>query len=137
MAESTSTGASVFRTASPATTDAPSAPVKAGDPSGTATTSVSDLFATYEGDQKKPYTAEYFEVSDIWDKEPTLARDLKEIEGYVRSQVENKKVDNSTKAAKEFLKEIERKAGLSRYESQPQRIQKILAYIDFKKVVDS
>jgi hypothetical protein len=86
---------------------------------------------------KKPYMADYFEISDVWDKEPTLARDLKEIEGYIRERVGNKKVDNSTKAANQYIKELERKAGLSRYESTPQRIQKVLAYIDFQKVVES
>lgn len=116
----------------PSTESVKGAPVTVGGE-----TNESSLFATYEADQKKPYSADYFEISEIWDKEPSLARDLKEIEGYIREQVSNKKVDNSTKAAKEFLKEMERKAGLSRYESTPQRIQKILAYVDFKRVVES
>lgn len=137
MADSAPSTGSVFRTAAPAAPAKSAAPQAPGDPSHASDTHESDLFYTYEDDQKKPYAAEYFEVNDVWDKEPTLARDLKEIEGYVRSQVSDKKVDNSTKAAKEFLKELERKAGLSRYESHPQRIQKVLAYIDFKKVVDS
>lgn len=128
--------ASVFRSASPAVDTAPATPMPTGDPTGGSTTNETSLFATYEADQKKPYVANYFEVSDVWDKEPTLARDLKEIEGYVRSQVEGKKVDNTTKAAAQFLKELERKSGLTRYENTNQRINKLLAYVDFLKVVD-
>lgn len=96
----------------------------------------SELFATYEDSVKKPFTADYFEVSNVWNREPTLARDLQEIEGYVRTQVEAKTVDNSVKGAREFIKELERKAGLTRYESTPKRIAKLLAYIDFRKTVD-
>jgi hypothetical protein len=133
---SSDAGSTVVRTASePVTTTETNAP--GADPSHISDSHEASLFATYEADQKHPYVADYFEVPDMWDKEETLARDLKEIEGYLRSRVENQKLANSTKAAKEFLKELERKAGLTRYESAPQRIEKILAYIDFKKVVDS
>lgn len=126
----------VFRTAQPATPAKESTPPPKGNPAGTATVRETDLFATYEQDQKKPYAAKYYGVENTWDKEPTLARDLKEIEGYVREQVTNKKVANETKAAEKFMRELERKAGLSTYENPNQRITKLLAYIDFKRVVD-
>lgn len=129
--------ASTFRTAAPAVDTPAAKPMPTGDPTGGSTVSETSLFATYETDQKKPYVAHYLELDGVWDKEPSLARDIKEIEGYIRSQVEAKKIDNSTKAAAQYLKELERKAGLSRYESTPQRIQKILAYVDFQKVVNS
>lgn len=99
-------------------------------------TKPSDLFATYEESQGKPYVADYFEIEGIWNKQPELKRELKEIEGYVREQVTKKKLANSTRAVEKFIKEMERKAGLSRYENVNQRITKILAYIDFRKVVD-
>lgn len=126
---------SVFRTADAATPAPAETNAKAADPALVSDTSEKSLFASYEDDQKHPYTADYFEIKEVWDKEPTMARDLKEIEGYIREQVEGKKVHNSTKAAKEFMKELERKAGLSRYESVNQRITKVLAYIDFQRVV--
>ncbi len=125
--------ASTFRSAAPVAPTATNAP--GAEASLIADTSEASLFASYEADQKRPYAADYFEVPEMWDKEPTLSRDLKEIEGYIREQVEGKKLDNSTKAAKDYLKELERKAGLSRYEPAPQRIEKILAYIDFQRVV--
>lgn len=94
------------------------------------------LFATHEDDIGVPYTAEYFEIKNVWDKEESLKRDVREIEGYIRDQVSKGKVDNSTKAANNFLKELERKAGLTRYESSTNRINKLLAYIDFQQVVN-
>jgi hypothetical protein len=94
------------------------------------------LFATYEDASGRPYAADYFEAPNVWNEDVGLARDLREIEGYVREQVRAGKVEDSTKAADQFLKEMERKAGLSRYEGVNQRITKILAYIDFRRTVD-
>lgn len=132
------TDASVFRTAAEATPipTKTGGRVGAGDPSHIPDEHEASLFATYEDDQKSPYTAKYFEVDNVWKEEPTLARDLKEIEGYVREQVTSKKVANTVKAAQKFLKELERKAGLSTYESPNKRIDKLLAYIDFRRTVD-
>lgn len=96
-----------------------------------------DLLATYRDDMGKPYVAEYLGVNNVWDQDKNLQRDVEEIEGYLQEQVKSGSVDNSTKAGKEFLKNLERQAGLSRYESGAQRIQKLLAYIDFKRVVNS
>jgi hypothetical protein len=93
------------------------------------------LLASYETDQGKPYPADYFELGNVWEREPALARDIREINGYIQEQLKQGKLDNSTKAASNFIKEMERKAGLSRYESTTNRISKILAYIDFQKVV--
>lgn len=126
-----------FRTAQPATEAKDQKTVKGvSDSSSPINTHAPELFATHEEDIGKPYTAEYFEITNVWDKDESLKRDVKEIEGYVRDQVRKGKVDNSTKAANQFLKELERKAGLSRYESSNTRIDKLLAYIDFQQVVN-
>lgn len=133
---------SVFRSGTPVpASDAPAEPkaepVVNTTPGTGSMVDTSDLFATYEEDQKMPYTAKYFGVENVWDKEPTLARDIKEIEGYVRQQVTDKKLANDTKSASKFIKDLERKAGLSTYENETVKIQKLLAYIDFRKVVES
>jgi len=97
---------------------------------------VPELVATYMDDQGKPYVAKYFDVESIAD-EPQFKRDLSEIEGFVQDRVKKGKLDNSTKAASDYLKELERKAGLSRYESTNKRISTLLEYIDFVKKVES
>lgn len=139
---------SVFRqadTSTPAPAPAPVAkkteptvdnPLTPGGKS-TVDTKAADLLATYEQDQGKPYVADYYDIGGVWNKEPTMERDLKEIEGYIRLQVTKGKLDNSTRSAEKFLKALEREAGLTTYESTPQRIQKMLSFIDFKKVVNS
>lgn len=98
--------------------------------------SVPDLLVSYEVDQGKPYVAKYMGVESVWNKEPALERDIREIDGYLKELVEKGKLDNTTKAADQYIKELERKAGLSRYESPTNRISKILAYIDFKRFVN-
>lgn len=126
----------VFRTAAAPVTDSPGGETAAIDPAHVSDSHEASLFVTYEADQKRPFMADYFDVPQMWDKEEGMKRDMQEIEGYIREQVNGKKVDNSIKAAKEFIKSLEREAGLTRYEAVPQRISKILAYIDFRRVVN-
>lgn len=130
---------SVFRSSAPAPTSAslaPVAPTAPGAPHVPTDTHDNSLFYTYEGDNMRPYSADYFEAGAMWDQEPSLARDLREIEGYVREKVHSGSIENTTKAASQFLKDLERKADLTRYESTPQRIQKLLGYIDFRRTID-
>lgn len=124
---------SVFRTATTEETTPVNSDAKV---ESSVKVSVPELLVSYEEDQGKPYVAKYLAVDDVWSKEPSLKRDVQEIQGYLNEQVKNGKLDNSTKAADIFIKELERKAGLTRYESTPNRIAKILAYIDFQKVVN-
>ena len=126
---------SVFRSAPSAPQSVPTA-APVGEAHVATDSKDQSAFYTYEGDNMRPYTADYFEVSGVWDEDTSLARDLREIEGYIREQVHLGKLENTTKAAAQFIKELERKAELTRHESGPVRIQKLLSYIDFRKVVD-
>ncbi len=128
---------STFRTKEEAqTTEVQAKPVKPVESDSQPIIKVPDLMYTYEQDQGKPYTAEYFDLGSVWNESPEMERDIKEIEGYVREQVTKGNVDNSVKAADSFIKELERKAGLNRYESTNNRISALLAYIDFKRTVN-
>lgn len=144
---------SVFRKAAPAAPVAPPAAVAVDDkpvttntaqdrgagtePAKPATPGELELFSTYEEAAGRPLAADYFEIPNLWDENSHLARDLQEIEGYVRQQLRTGTLENSVKAAKDFIKQLERDAGLTRYESTATRIQKLLAYIDFKRIVSS
>lgn len=129
---------SVFRTAAPAPVATSTDSAKGVDSPGVAPdTHEASLFATYEEDQGNPYSADYFEVKSIWKDEPTLANELKTIEGYIREKVTSKQLENNTKSAKKFIQELEKKAGTNQYENTNKRIQKLLAYIEFRKVVES
>ncbi len=99
-------------------------------------THVPELLATYAEDMGKPYTATYFELDSVWDSEPTLSNELRTIEGFMQSEIKKGNLENNVKAGEQYLREIEKKAETNPYESTTKRIQKILAYIEFRRVID-
>lgn len=128
---------SVFRSAQPDTpTDTP-APVKPiVDVGSPIETHIDSLLSTYQDDQGKPYVAQYLDLEGVWDSEPTLKNELNTVEGYLREQVKKGNLENTTKAAKKYLSDLEKKAQTNPYESTSNRLSKILAYIEFRNVVD-
>lgn len=119
--------------------EAPSVPTVQSVPQelkATSTEHAPELVATYAEDMGNPYVAKLLGLESVWDKEPTMAREIKELEGYIQEQVRIGKLDNSTRATDRYFKDMERKAGLTGYESATKRISSLLAYIDFRRVVD-
>jgi hypothetical protein len=100
------------------------------------TNTPNDLVATYSEEHGKPYVAKYLAVEEIAN-EPEFKRDLGEIEGFIKDRVTNGKLDNSTHATDKYLKELEKKAGLTGYENTNKRISSLLAYIDFIRKIES
>lgn len=100
-------------------------------------THIDSLLATYSDDMGKPYTAQYLGLDGVWDKDATLTNEINTIEGFLKQQISKGKLDNSVKAGQKYLKELEKKAGTHEYETATKRISKLLAYIDFRKVVDA
>lgn len=95
-----------------------------------------ELLSTYQDDMGKPYVAKYLELDTVWDAEPHLRNELATIEGFIREQVKKGNLENSTKAADKYLKDLEKRAETNPYESTTNRISKLLAYIEFRNVVD-
>ena len=104
--------------------------------SAISTESKNDLVATYMDEHGKPYVAKYIGVENIA-SEPEFKRDLAEIESFIQDRVSKKLLDNSTRATDKYLKELEKKAGLTGYENANKRISSLLAYIDFIRKVES
>lgn len=125
-----------FRTPVADTPVAPSTPSEPGDVAVGSEVKETSLLASYEEETGRPYTADYFDLKNMWSREPGLQRDLQEINSYVLEQVKSGTLDNSTRSAEKFIKDMERSAGLTRYESANTRIAKLLAYIDFKRTVN-
>jgi hypothetical protein len=94
-------------------TEAPQTEVIRG---GDSVTHIDTLLATYQEDQGNPYVAQYLDVKDVWDKTENLKGEVNLIEDYLRDQVKKGDLDNTTKAADKYLK--------------------ILAYIEFQRVVN-
>jgi hypothetical protein len=95
-----------------------------------------DLVATYSDEHGKPYVAKYWNIENIAN-EPEYKRDLGEVEGFIKDRVTKGKLDNSTHATDKYLKELEKKAGLTGYENTNKRISSLLAYIDFIRKIES
>lgn len=128
---------SVFRTANtPASTDSAPAEKPTVDTRTAAETHVDTLLVTYQDDQGKPYVAQYFELDGVWDKDSSLKNELNTVEGFLRQEVTKGKLENNTKSAKRYLNELEKKAQTNQYESTTKRLSKLLAYIEFRKVID-
>jgi hypothetical protein len=123
-----------FRTAVEPT-EAPKVEVNT-DNSVISTKTPNDLVATYSDEHGKPYVAKYLNVDNIAN-EPEYKRDLGEIEGFIQDRVAKKQLDNSTHATDKYLKELEKKAGLTGYENANKRITSLLAYIDFIRKIES
>lgn len=124
--------------ASPVSAPAPSSGANAStDSTQTASsTAVADLLYTYEDEVKRPYVADYLGVTDVWDKEPTLEKELRGLESYLREMVVSQKIGNSTQAAKQFLEHMEKSAGIQPFDNPTRRIAKLTKYIEFRKVID-
>lgn len=105
------------------------------DASSPVVTHVPELLATYSEDMGHPYTADYFEVPDMWKREENLKYEVETIEGYLQKQVSEGKLNNSTKAAKDFLKSMEKEAKIQRFDSPANRISKLVAFIEFKNYI--
>jgi hypothetical protein len=130
--------ASTFATAAPAATSTAST-LDSGvssDKSATTNTAVGDLLYTYEDETKNPYVADYLDIKSVWDKEPMLKREVSGLEDYLRKMVVSKKIENNTRAAKQYLEFMEKQAGIEPFESANRRISKLTKYIAFRKVVD-
>jgi len=117
-------------------------PTESATPKADTTNSVvstktpNDLVATYMDEHGKPYVAKYWNIENIAN-EPEYKRDLGEIEGFIKDRVSKGKLENSTNATDKYLKELEKKAGLTGYENANKRITNLLAYIDFIRKVES
>ena len=116
-------------------TEAPKVEVNT-DNSVISTKTPNDLVATYSDEHGKPYVAKYLGVDSIAN-EPEYKRDLGEIEGFIKDRVAKGKLENSTKATDKYLKELEKKAGLTGYENANKRITSLLAYIEFIRKIES
>jgi len=93
--------------------------------------------ALYEQLKGKPYTAEYYDVEDIWDN-PDLGMkdDIKAIEKYYVSKVQKNEIADGKDNFKKFVKSLEKAIGLSDMSPNTVRISKLAKYIKFMEEAD-
>jgi len=93
--------------------------------------------ALYEQLKGKPYTAEYYDVEDIWD-DPDLGMkdDIKAIEKYYVSKVQKNEIADGKDNFKKFVKSLEKAIALSDMSPNTVRISKLAKYIKFMREAD-
>lgn len=101
-----------------------------GDPSRVMKTDVEPTFTMYRAEHKLPFTADYIEAKLTWD-EAEMVDDVMTIEDYLKGLVMTGEIADSTKAAKEKLKKIEKMAGIDQLESRAQRLIKLSEFVKF------
>lgn len=101
-----------------------------GDPSRVMKTDVEPTFTMYRAEHKLPFTADYIEAKLTWD-EAEMVDDVMAIEDYLKGLVMTGEIADSTKAAKEKLKKIEKMAGIDQLESRAQRLIKLSEFVKF------
>lgn len=93
--------------------------------------------ALYESIKGKPYTAEYYEVSKIWDNpDLDMKSDIKAIEKYYISKVQRNEVADGKDNYKKFIKGLEKAIGLTDLTPNTVRISKLAKYIKFMQEAD-
>lgn len=92
------------------------------------------LIATYEDATGTPYTAQYYDIANIWkEKKGGFESEVRTIESYIKDMVANDELDNTTDAADKLYTEIEKKAGVTDEPSTATKLIKLAAYIRMQR----
>lgn len=92
-------------------------------------------FTMYKAENKLPFTADYLDIKLTWD-EAEMVDDVSAVEDYLTKLVMNGELENSSKAAKEKLKGLEKMAGIDKIESKAQRIIKLAEFVKYMEKLD-
>jgi hypothetical protein len=90
-------------------------------------TDVEPPFTEYRNEHKRPFVADYMETPLTWD-EQDMVEDVTTIEDYLTELVKTGELENTTKAAKAKLKNLEHMAGIDKLESHALKLIKLSAF---------
>ena len=123
----------IFRTKSEPVSEVPAnVNQPAAKPSGdhaSITDSIEPPFTNYESVHHKPFTVDYFELGSFWNQDNAYSQEVKTVETFIQNQILMGKVDNSLKAVKEYMKDIEKLAGIKSFERQTSKMERIISYM--------
>lgn len=129
-----------FRTATPpnATKEAAHAEIDTTPGTSQKGDTSTKLVATYEEATGTPYTAQYYDITNIWQEEKGgFKEEVRNIEYYLQQQVAAQKLDNSLEAADKWYSEAEKRAGIAPEESTAIKLIKLAAYVRMQQDIDS
>jgi len=88
-------------------------------------------YLDYHREKGKPYIADYFGLGELWqDKVGGFKEELDTIDNYVKDEIEQGRLDNSTESVKELLKSIEKQIG-NKTERVTIKIAQMAAFTNF------
>lgn len=100
-----------------------------GDGKITATAVTDAPLLDYHLETGKPFSVDYFELGKYWDTGDAYTEEINTIQDFFKHMVEQGKMDNSTAAAREKLKQIDRLVG--KQDRVAVRVGKVAAYVKF------
>jgi len=129
------TTSTTFRTSVTADSGQYATPAKAGDGSTTEKSDVEVPFTEYRNVNKLPLAADYVDAKLTWD-EADMVDDVMVIEDYLTELVNTGELENSIKAARAKLKNMEKMANIDKLESKAQKLIKLAEFVNYMKKLD-
>lgn len=128
---------STFRTAD--STPAPTVETKVDTTPGVAEKgdTSTKLVATYQEATGHPYTAQYYDITNLWDAPKGFQREVGTIESYIKEMVTDDRLDNSTEAADKWYAQAEKKAGVTEEDSTTTKLIKLTAWVNMQREIES
>lgn len=94
-------------------------------------------YLDFKNTHNKPFTAEYFELGSLWDDmDGGFKSELSIIESYMFNLIGDGKIENSTEAVTAKIKNIEKQAGIKKFDTTSNRISKVVAFTKFLRDVE-
>ena len=128
---------SVFRSSTPAPTQATSSIATKNDASTTKDSGIEVPYLDYEAEHGKPYLAEHFQLGDKWsDIDGGFPQEISEINTYIQEKIKSGETPNSVKAIKELINGMEKMNNLTKEERPVVKLEVLHHYIQFLQAND-
>jgi len=89
-------------------------------------------FKDYEAQNKKPFTVDYYELTDTWrDRDGGYGEEVAIIEAYLHNMIDTGEVENSQEAIKRELKKIEKLTSMKDEGRTVIKVGTVAAYAEF------
>lgn len=128
----------IFRTKQESTpTEVKESSMKEGTTDTVSQISVEPPFTDYQTAHTDPFTVEYYDLGKYWNTDEIYTKEVGVIEDFLRLKISRGEIDNSLEAVKEYMKRIERTAGVEKTDSTVVKVGKVSAYTEFMTKVNS
>ena len=101
-------------------------------PVAVSTSKIEVPYSDYSHEHGTPFLVDHFELGSHWsDREGGFPEEVTAIENYLQSQVADRVIENSLKAVKNRLKEIERVTNMDKEDRAVVKLEVMAEYVKF------